>query len=76
MIDKILYHIKVYNREYDSVIYFYNLINEKSNNINIPFENKGVYVTSLTYYPHLQCIKTINNGKIYKYEVLNCCSTS
>ena len=69
MINNILYHIKTYNNENDSVIYSYNLLNEKSNKINIPFENKGWCDSSLTYYPHLKCLMTINNRKLYKYEV-------
>ena len=70
MIDIILYHIKSYCNENDSVIYSYNLLTEKSNKINIPFENKGNYDTSLTYYPHLKCLMTINNCNLYKYEII------
>ena len=70
MINDVLYHIKNYENENDSVIYSYDLKTEKSNQINIPFENKGGYDSSLTYYPHLNCLMTINNGKIYKYSVL------
>jgi sulfur relay (sulfurtransferase) DsrF/TusC family protein len=70
MINDILYHIKRYNNENDSVIYSYDLKNEKSNQINIPFENKGGYDSSLTYYPHLNSLMTVNNGKTYKYNVL------
>ena len=70
MINNVLYHIKTYNNENDSVIYSYDLLKEKSSNINIPFENKGGYDTSLTYYPHIKCLMTVNNGKIYKYKVI------
>ena len=70
MINDVLYHIKKYDKENDSVIYSYDLKNEKSNQINIPFENKGKYDSSLTYYPHLNCLMTVNNKHIYKYNVL------
>ena len=69
MINNYLYHIKTYNNENDSVIYSYDLLNGKSNKINIPFENKGGYDTSLTYYPHLKCLMTVNKSKIYKYNI-------
>ena len=70
MIKGILYHIKSYNKENDSVIYYYDLNKEKSSKIEIPFENLGGYDTSLTYYPHLNCLMTVNNAKIYKYKVI------
>ena len=70
MINDILYHIKSYSNENDSVIYSYDLKTEKSNQINIPFENKGKYDSSLTYYHHLNCLMTVNNKNIYKYNVL------
>ena len=70
MINNILYHIKSYGNENDSVIYSYDLLNEKSNKINIPFENKGSYDSSLTYYQHLKCLMTVNNRNLYKYEVI------
>ena len=70
MINNVLYHIKTYNRENDSVIYSYDLLKGKSSKINIPFENKGGYDTSLTYYPHIKCLMTVNNSKIYKYKVI------
>ena len=70
MIHNILYHIKSYNNENDSVIYSYNLMKEKSSNINIPFENKGGYDICLTYYPNLNCLMTSNSGKIYKYNIV------
>lgn len=70
MINNVLYHIKTYNKENDSVIYSYDLLKEKSTNINIPFENKGRYDSSLTYYPHIKCLMTVNNNKIYKYKVI------
>ena len=70
MIKGILYHIKSYNNENDSVIYSYDLEKEKSKKINIPFENKGGYDSSLTYYSHLNCLMTVNKKKIYKYNVL------
>ena len=70
MINKVLYYIKTYDNENDSVIYSYDLLKEKSSNINIPFENKGLYDTSLTYYPHIKCLMTVNKGKIYKYKVI------
>ena len=69
MINNILYHLKTYNNENDSIIYSYDLLNEKNNNINIPFENKGGYDHSLTYYPHLKSLMTVNNGYIYKYNI-------
>ena len=69
MIKGILYHIKTYNNQNDSVIYSYDLEKGKSSKINIPFENKGGYDTSLTYYPHLNCLMTVNNKNIYKYNV-------
>ena len=68
MINNILYNIKSPYNENDSVIYSYDLLNEKSNKINIPFENKGSYDSSLTYYPHSKCLMTVNNYKLYKYE--------
>ena len=70
MIKGILYHIKSYNKENDSVIYYYDLNKEKSSKIEIPFENLGGYDTSLTYYPHLNCLMTVNNAKIHKYKVI------
>ena len=70
MINNILYHIKDYSSENVSVIYSYNLENEKSTNINIPFENKGGYDSSLTYYPDFNCLMTVNNRKIYKYNIV------
>jgi len=70
MINNILYHIKSCSSENDSVIYSYNLENEKSSNINIPFENKGGYDSSLTYYPNFNCLMTVNNYKIYKYNIV------
>ena len=70
MINKVLYYIKTYSNQNDSVIYSYDLLKEKSSNINIPFENKGGKDTSLTYYPHIKCLMTINNNKIYKYKVI------
>ena len=69
MINDVLYHIKNYGNENDSVIYSYDLKNGRSNQINIPFENIGRYDSSLTYYPHLNCLMTVNNKKIYKYNV-------
>ena len=70
MIKRILYHIESYKKENDSVIYSYDLEKEKSKKINIPFENKGRYDSSLTYYSHLNCLMTVNNSKICKYNVL------
>ena len=70
MIKGILYHIKRYDNQNDSVIYSYDLEKGKSNNINIPFQNTGGYDTSLTYYSHLNCLMTVNNKKIYKYNVI------
>ena len=70
MINNKLYHIKTFNTENDPVVYSYDLYTEKSENINIPFENKGGYDTSLTYYPHLNCLMTCNNSYIYKYDVI------
>ena len=70
MINNVLYHIKSFCSENDSVIYSYDLLKEKSSSINIPFENKGGYDTSLTYYPHIKCLMTVNNSKIYKYKVI------
>ena len=71
MINNTLYHIKTDNCENDSVIYSYDLLEGKSdNNLNIPFENKGGYDRSLTYYPHLKCLMTENNNNIYKYNVV------
>ena len=70
MIKGILYHIKSYSSQNDSVIYSYDLFKEKSNKIDIPFENLGGYDSSLTYYTHLNCLMTVNNGKIYKYKVI------
>ena len=70
MINNVLYHIKTYDNENDSVIYSYDLLKEKSSNINIPFENKGGYDISLTYYPHIRCLMTVNSSKIYKYKVI------
>ena len=70
MINNILYHIKSYNSENDSVIYSYNLENEKSSNINIPFENKGGNDSSLTYYPNFNCLMTVNNQMICKYNIV------
>ena len=70
IIKGILYHIKDYGSQNDAVIYSYDLEEEKSSQINIPFENKGGYDTSLTYYNHLNCLMTVNNGNVYKYKVL------
>ena len=69
MIKGILYHIKSYSNQNDSVIYRYDLEEGKSSKINIPFENKGGYDSSLTYYSHLNCLMTVNSTKIYKYSV-------
>ena len=70
MIKGILYHIKSYDNQNDAVIYSYDLEEEKSSKINIPFENNGGYDSSLTYYNHLNCLMTVNKGNIYKYNVL------
>ena len=70
MIKGTLYHIKSYCNQNDSVIYSYDLEKEKSRNINIPFENKGGYDSSLTYYSNLKCLMSVNNGNIYKYNVI------
>ena len=70
MIKGILYHIKTCDKENDSVIHSYDLEKEKSRKINIPFENKGGYDSSLTYYSNLNCLMTVNQKKIYKYNVL------
>ena len=70
IINNILYYIKTYSNQNDSVIYSYNLLDGKNSNINIPFENKGGYDCSLTYYPNLKCLMTVNNGIIYKYEIV------
>ena len=70
MIKNILYYISHYSKQNDSVIYSYDLDTEKSNKINIPFQNLGGYDTSLTYYSHINSLMTINNGKIYKYNVI------
>jgi len=32
-------------------------------------ENQGGYDSSLTYYPNLNCLMTVNSGKIYKYKI-------
>ena len=69
MIKGILYHIKTYNEENDAVIYSYDLEKNQGTEINIPFENKGGYDSSLTYYSHLKCLMTVNNYNIYKYDV-------
>ena len=69
MIKGILYHIKTYNKENDAVIYSYDLEKNQGTEINIPFENKGGYDSSLTYYSHLKCLMTVNNFHIYKYDV-------
>ena len=70
MIKGILYHIKKYDNENDSVIYSYDLEKEKSRKVNIIFfENKGGYDSSLTYYSNLNCLMTVNDQKIYKYYV-------
>ena len=68
MIKGILYHITRYDKVNDSIVYSFDLSNEKNNKINISFENKGGYDSSLTYYPNLNCLMTVNNGKIYKYK--------
>ena len=70
MIKGILYHISNYSKRNDNVIYSYDLYKEKSNKINIPFENLGGYDSSLTYYSHINCLMTVNNGNIYKYKVV------
>ena len=70
MINNILYHIKTYDSENDSIVYSYNLITKKSEKMNIPFGNKGGYDTSLTYYSHLKCLMTINNSYAYRYNVI------
>ena len=58
MIKGVLYHITSYSKENDEVVYSYDLMKEKSNKINIPFENKGGYDSSLTYYENLNCPTT------------------
>ena len=70
MINGILYHISSYSQQNDNVIYSFDLNKGKSNKINIPFENLGGYDSSLTYYSHINCLMTVNNGKIYKYKVV------
>ena len=70
MIKGLLYHISDYSKQNDNVIYSYDLFKERSNKINIPFENLGGYDSSLTYYSHINCLMTVNNGNIYKYKVI------
>ena len=70
MINGILYHISSYCNQNDNVIYSYDLNKGKSSKINIPFENIGGYDSSLTYYSNINCLMTVNNGKIYKYKVV------
>ena len=69
MIEGILYHITRYDKVNDSIVYSFDLSKEKSSKINISFENQGGYDSSLTYYPNLNCLMTVNNGKIYKYKI-------
>ena len=70
MINGILYYINSYQHQNDSVIYCYDLEIEKSKKINIPFENLGGYDSSLTYYPHINCLMTVNNYSTYKYNIV------
>ena len=70
MIKGILYHIKKYDNQNDSVIYSFDLEKGKSSKINIPFENKGGYDTSLTYYSHINCLMTVNKSSTYKYNIV------
>ena len=70
MINGILYYINNFEHQNDSVIYCYDLEIEKSKKINIPFENLGGYDSSLTYYPHINCLMTVNNKSTYKYKVV------
>ena len=70
MINGILYYINNYEHQNDSVIYCYDLEIEKSKKIDIPFENLGGYDSSLTYYPHINCLMTVNNNNTYKYNVV------
>ena len=69
MIEGILYHITRYDKVNDSIVYSFDLSKEKSSKINISFENQGGYDSSLTYYPNLNCLMTVNSGKIYKYKI-------
>ena len=70
MIKNRLYHINSCSNQNDSVVYSYDLDTEKSNKINIPFQNLGGYDSSLTYYSHNNCLMTVNKRKIYKYKVI------
>ena len=69
MIGSILYHLNSYSKENTTVEYAYDLKNEKSFNPNIVFANKGGYDSSLTYYPKINSLMTVNNGNVYIYKV-------
>ena len=70
MIGSTLYHLNnSYSTENNSINYAYDLETEKSYNPNIAFINKGGYDTSLTYYPKINSLMTVNNRNVYVYKV-------
>ena len=70
MIGSTLYHLNgSYSKENNSINYAYDLETEKSYNPNIAFINKGGYDTSLTYYPKINSLMTVNKSNVYVYIV-------
>ena len=69
IIDSVLYHLNSNSLENDTINYAYDLNNGKSFDPKIPFVNKGGYDSSLTYYPQIQSLMTVNNGNVYLYKV-------
>ena len=69
MIGSVLYHLNSYSKENTTVEYAYDLKSGKSFNPNIAFINKGGYDSSLTYYPKINSLMTVNNGDVYIYKV-------
>ena len=69
MIGSVLYHLNSYSKENAAVEYGFDLKTEKSFKPNITFANKGGYDSSLTYYPKINSLMTVNNGDVYVYKV-------
>ena len=70
MIDKVLYHLDYYNSSPGKIIYSYDVDKELTSKLDIPFENKGGYDTSLYFEETSNCMITINSGVVYKYEFI------
>ena len=70
MIGSTLYHLKDSNStENNSINYAYDLETEKSYDPKIDFINKGGFDSSLTYYPKINSLMTVNNQNVYVYKV-------